>query len=208
MPRPRSALTITWEKSWHTPSRRSITWMTGVEIVVTPERKRKSCKSAGSGRTKPPAPAGRGERRGGIIAWLPPRPAPSGCRSETPPPVPPASGVAASTTSSQAGVLPAVGRVPAIDHDDSAVTSKSACGRSRNSQVTMVAEMIFPSRRRAGLRLGDDAFGDHRLPRQRARPQMHHMRGEFDRAAIGVAADVRTRYFMASGIPTVRRHVA
>ena len=41
-----------------------------------------------------------------------------------------------------------------------------------------------------GRRIGSDVFGDNGLPGLRPRAEMHHMGGQFDRAAIGVAGDM------------------
>ena len=134
---PRSPLIMAWEKSWHTPSRRCITCDTGVEIVVTPERKRKSCVEAlvqVQQRLQHRASLGEGladivlrvrvnRRHRGAELELNRLPARRAC------------GLLDHVFPVRR-VLRTGGGGQLTSTTDSEVTSKSACGRSMNSQVT------------------------------------------------------------------------
>ena len=75
----------------------------------------------------------------------------------------------------------------------------ASAGRVMAAQVSEAGELsvsppakvtvpvIVPPR---ALRFGDDAIGDDVLPPQRPRPQMQHVRGEIDRSAVSIGADV------------------
>ena len=54
----------------------------------------------------------------------------------------------------------------------------------------MIAEVVQAVAAAGGRRVGGDALGDHGLPGARARAQMHHVGGQFDRSAVGVSGGV------------------